>query len=101
MIHPLLNPKSKHHYEDNGVSAIEKLEQTATVDEQIGWCKGNAFKYAFRQDKKGEATQDKEKEQTYLAYLFTLQELKSRGNVGNMIVSEAYRFFAINMEYTL
>jgi hypothetical protein len=97
MIHPLINPESAGHYDAGKKTAIEQLEQRATVMEQIGWCKGNIFKYRHRHELKGEAINDLKKMETYEAYLELLESMGREAVY--MRVFEAYQKYGINIEY--
>ena len=97
MIHPLLNPESSGYYDRGEKSAIEQLEEEATVVEQKGWCKGNIFKYAHRGALKGESQKDAKKLETYEAYLTLLQGLPA--TTAFMICKDAYRMHGITIEY--
>ena len=72
-LHPLINPDSPH-YEAEGKSAIELLEEQLTVKEMIGFCKGNIFKYEYRAEHKGQKDSDFKKIQTYKDYLELLED---------------------------
>lgn len=99
MKHPLLNAKSSH-YDKNGEPAIKGLEKEQTVIEQIGWCKGNIYKYKYRQDHKGQKESDLEKIEDYTRYKNFLCELRIHNQyIEVMTVSDAYRHLGIEMEY--
>jgi len=97
MRHPLLNPESAGHYDSGEKTAIEELEETATVAEQIGWCKGNIFKYRYRHDLKGEAIKDLKKLETYEKYLHLLYSM-GRAAV-YMRVADAFKKYGVEVEY--
>ena len=96
MIYDLINPDSTY-YEDDGRIAIEELEKTATLSDQIGWCKGNIFKYEFRKNKKGQKLSDEIKIETFKNYLQLLSycfcELRR-----DMICKEAYKLLGIEVD---
>lgn len=72
--HPLKNPESKHYELWLGFESIEVLEATLSIDELIGWCKGNILKYRLRIGHKDDPLKEIKKIRTfenYLAYLFT------------------------------
>ena len=96
LTHPLINPDSAH-YDRGKYSAIETLEYLATVLEQIGWCKGNIFKYNYRVGHKGTPEQDMKKKETFEAYLALLESLPA--GVANMKVVNAYDALGIEMVY--
>lgn len=97
MMHPLLNPDSAGHYDKGSKTAIEELEQEATVGEQIGWCKGNIAKYEYRKKHKGELVKDELKIRTYSAYMELLLSLPS--STCALTVQQAYRKHGIKLEY--
>lgn len=71
--HPLKNPESKHYELWEGCESIEVLEATLSIDELIGWCKGNILKYRLRIGHKDDPLKEIKKIMTYenyLAYLF-------------------------------
>ena len=71
-LHPLIN-KDSAHYDTEGKTAIELLEEQLTVKEMIGFCKGNIFKYEYRAEHKGQKESDFKKIQTYKDYLDLLE----------------------------
>lgn len=77
--HPLKNPESKHYELWLGCESIEVLEATLSIDELIGWCKGNILKYRLRVSKKGDEKDwlsDLKKIMTYENYLVYLFQKK-------------------------
>jgi hypothetical protein len=78
MKHPLLNPNSKHYDDDNGKPTIIDLEQKLTLEQMIGACLFNIYKYEARKDKKGQRTSDEQKIITYRKYLEYLLGLERR-----------------------
>ena len=98
MIHPLLNAASTHYQDEK--SAIELLEETATLGEQIGWCKGNIFKYKYRQDKKGQKESDLIKIKTYEDYLQFLSWCSFKISK-DIICKDAYKSRELNIIYQL
>ena len=94
MIHPLINPDSTY-YEDDGRIAIKELEKTALLSEQLGWCKGNIFKYEFRKNKKGQKIIKIETFKNYLQLLsYCFCELRR-----DILCKEAYEKMNIKLEY--
>lgn len=88
-LHPLINPKSSHY--DNGKkTAIEELEEELTVQEMIGYCKGNIKKYSYRLEEKGQKESDLIKIQTYEAYLRVL-----------LLIYSGYMALQVKMALTL
>ena len=73
-LHPLINPDSPH-YEAEGKTAIELFEEQLTVQEMIGFCKGNIFKYEYRAEHKGQKESDFKKIKTYKDYLELLESV--------------------------
>lgn len=99
MLHPLINPDSKH-YESEGKSAIEELEERLSLTEMIGACQFNIFKYTYRQDKKGQRESDLKKIETYVNYLKFLESLADRPKVqAGWIVKNVYDYCDIQIEY--
>ena len=96
--HPLLNPDSQH-YDQEEITGIEALEQEATVIEQIGWAKGNLFKYKRRQPHKGEAEKDARKIETFERYLRLLSQLPP--TMERMITVDAFRKMGIQIDYSM
>jgi len=96
-MHPLINPDSAAYYDAGERTAIEMLEEIATVSEQIGWCKGNIFKYTHRQAHKGQQAADRHKIKTYEAYLALLRSMGREAVY--LRVFEAYRKYGIEMRY--
>ncbi len=76
MRHPLVNAESKHYKADGKPSAIELLENILTLEEMIGLCRGNIFKYEYRKDHKGQAESDQKKIYSYRKYLYFLYFLR-------------------------
>ena len=78
MIHPLLNTDSRHYDKPGEKPAILKLETQATLIEQIGWAKGNIFKYKARLGRKDSTTiaKDERKIETFENYLYILEDCK-------------------------
>lgn len=74
-LHPLLNPDITHYNTTSGAIAIKELEKQLTVNQMIGWCKGNIFKYEFRKELKGKQEEDKTKIKTFKKYLAELEDM--------------------------
>lgn len=95
-LHPLINPKSSHY--DNGKkTAIEELEEELTVQEMIGYCKGNIKKYSYRLEEKGQKESDLIKIQTYEAYLRVLKSIYAIHR--SFIVKSAFAIAGIKFRY--
>lgn len=56
------------HYNNAGIECIEAIVLMCGKKEAIGFCKGNAIKYLWRQGLKGEAKTDVEKARWYINY---------------------------------
>ncbi len=97
MRHPLLNIESAGHYDQKDKTAIHLLEESATVAEQVGWCKGNIAKYKYRCKYKGEEAKDIKKIETYENYLLLLQSLVPEAL--HMRVFEAYQKYGVRLTY--
>ena len=95
-LHPLINPNSKH-YDGEQKSAIEILEEQLTVNEMIGACKFNIFKYGYRKDAKGQKASDIEKIHTYIMYQELLESLSARYQ--DVIVSDAFEYSGLEFRY--
>lgn len=67
-IHPLINPDSTHYQMFDGDEAIEKLEKLMTIDELMGYAKGNVLKYRMRIGNKDRAEKDAVKIRDYEDY---------------------------------
>lgn len=66
-LHPLINPASPHYDREDGKVGIEEAEKKINIQEMIGACKFNIFKYDFRE--KGCDEEDEIKRRTYQRYL--------------------------------
>lgn len=99
MRHPLLNPQSTHYSPAGVASAIELYEKQATVQEGIGFCKGNLFKYSYRLEKKNQRQDDLAKIETYENYLRLLMMLPS--HAPNASIFDALTAFGIEVEYEI
>jgi len=101
MKHPLLNSASSHYDKTGEPTAIELLEDELTLDEAIGWCKGNIFKYIYRMDRKGQKESDLKKIATYKAYKDLLCHIKYQLRTdASMTVKYAYHVNDYEMVYT-
>lgn len=62
--------KEPNYYAINGLSPLQAFEKgLLSVDEYMGFCKGNVIKYVVRCDKKGFPKQDIDKAIDYLNHL--------------------------------
>ena len=66
------------HYQQGEIECIEAMQSALTTEEFRGYCKGNAFKYVWRERHKG-GTQSLEKANWYLKYIVAVDE--THGNV--------------------
>ena len=57
------------HYTQGGKEVIEIIQEVCSIDEFIGYCKGNVLKYLARRNFKGFYKQDLQKADWYLDYL--------------------------------
>ena len=62
------------HYNNAGIECIEAIVLMCGKEEAIGFCKGNAIKYLWRQGLKGEAKTDVAKARWYIDYAFKLYD---------------------------
>jgi len=104
MIHPLLDPESPH-YDNKEEPCIFVSEESMTVREMIGWCKGNILKYNCRE--KGSNERDDVKKGNYERYKESLEHNvglinNQRGVYDNhlfdILVTDMYRI--IDIKYT-
>ena len=72
-LHPLINPNSPHYEREDGKVGIEEAEKEMSIQDMIGACKFNIFKYDFRE--KGCNDEDEVKRLTYQRYLDELLHL--------------------------
>ncbi len=99
-LHVLIDSQSPHYDDDEGKTAIESLEEVLTVAEMRGYCKGNIFKYKYRQDKKGQKSSDLIKIVKYSNYLQELTKLKFMDGVNDsMLTKRAWKLAGIKWEY--
>lgn len=61
------------HYKDMEIQPWEVMQALLTKEEFIGFLKGNVLKYAMRQGRKGDATEDAQKARHYKAKLDEVQ----------------------------
>ena len=57
------------HYTQGGKEVIEIIQDVCSIDEFVGYCKGNILKYLARRNFKGFYKQDLQKADWYLDYL--------------------------------
>lgn len=96
--HPLIN-KDSSHYDQGEKPAILELEEQLTIQEMIGFCKANIFKYNYRKEHKGQKESDDKKIETYENYLALLTEMKDK--IGSSLtVAIGYNVLDINLDYT-
>ena len=60
------------HYTQGGVECFDAIQASMTTKEFCGFLKGNAMKYIWRYNSKGNANQDLDKANWYLTRLRTL-----------------------------
>jgi len=70
---------SPQHYNAGGVECIEAIEASMSSEEFKGYLKGNAMKYLWRYNLKGNAIQDLQK---CIWYTKRLQEVLNNGAQG-------------------
>lgn len=63
------------HYTQGGKEVIEIIQEVCSLDEFIGYCKGNILKYLARRNFKGFYKQDLQKANWYLDYLLNCAHL--------------------------
>ena len=61
------------HYKDMELQPWELMQAILTPEEFRGFLKGNAIKYAMRQGRKGDASEDAQKARHYAAKLKEVQ----------------------------
>ena len=88
-LHPLMRENANTHYntEANGDNSIVQLEQDMTVNDCIGACRWNMYKYASRKKNQDEA--DTQKIIDYGRYKDELINLQIKG-CGSMKVEDAW-----------
>lgn len=65
------------HYTQGGKEVIEIIQEVCSIDEFIGYCKGNILKYLARRNFKGFYKQDLQKADWYLDYLLNYAQVPS------------------------
>lgn len=65
------------HYTQGGKEVIEIIQEVCSIDEFIGYCKGNILKYLARRNFKGFYKQDLQKADWYLDYLLSCAHVPS------------------------
>lgn len=65
------------HYTQGGKEVIEIIQEVCSLDEFIGYCKGNILKYLARRNFKGFYKQDLQKADWYLDYLLNCVQILS------------------------
>lgn len=65
------------HYTQGGKEVIEIIQEVCSIDEFIGYCKGNILKYLSRRNFKGFYKQDLQKAAWYLDYLSNCVQVPS------------------------
>ena len=65
------------HYTQGGKEVIEIIQEVCSLDEFIGYCKGNILKYLARRNFKGLYKQDLQKADWYLDYLLNCVQVHS------------------------
>lgn len=63
------------HYTQGGKEVIEIIQEVCSIDEFVGYCKGNILKYLARRNFKGFYKQDLQKADWYLDYLLNCAHL--------------------------
>ena len=80
MVHPLLNPDSKHYSMVDGIEAISRMEDMYSKHELQIWAKITAMKYRLRIGNKDDAHKEVNKIKTYKAY-YEYLEAQLKGNI--------------------
>ena len=57
---------SPKHYTSGGIECIEAIKASMSIEGYRGYCKGNAIKYLWRYEHKGNSLEDLRKAQWYL-----------------------------------
>ena len=96
-LHPLINSDSSH-YDQEGKTAIEEIEERLTVREMIGFCKGNMYKYGYRSEHKGQKASDLKKIETYKAYHLLLESMQVC-TIGGLSVADTYKQLGMKLRY--
>lgn len=65
------------HYTQGGKEVIEIIQEVCSIDEFVGYCKGNILKYLARRNFKGFYKQDLQKADWYLDYLLNYVQVPS------------------------
>ncbi len=65
------------HYTQGGKEVIEIIQEVCSIDEFVGYCKGNILKYLARRNFKGFYKQDLQKADWYLDYLLSCAHVPS------------------------
>lgn len=65
------------HYTQGGKEVIEIIQEVCSIDEFVGYCKGNILKYLARRNFKGFYKQDLQKADWYLDYLLNCAQVPS------------------------
>lgn len=65
------------HYTQGGKEVIEIIQEVCSIDEFVGYCKGNILKYLARRNFKGFYKQDLQKADWYLDYLLNCARVPS------------------------
>lgn len=97
IIHPLINPESKHYVHD-GKQSIFEIEESISVDEMIGACTFNIMKDRRRLETKGQKSADLKKIETYRNYRDLLLDMKNKHDCGYMFVRDAYGFCGVEIK---
>ena len=74
IVHPLLNPESKHYSMVDDVEAIIRMEQLYSTEELMVWAKITSMKYRLRIGNKDDVLKEAKKIETYEAYYMYLKE---------------------------
>lgn len=67
------------HYTQGGKEVIDIIQEVCSIDEFVGYCKGNILKYLARRNFKGFYKQDLQKADWYLDYLLNNVQVPSPG----------------------
>jgi len=77
MVHPLLNPNSKHYSMADGIESIIRMEQMYSTEDLKAWAKITAMKYRLRIGHKDDPSQEVIKLHTYEEYYKYLERIEN------------------------
>ena len=77
VIHPLINPDSRHYAMPGGDEAIGLMEQFFSIESLMAWARITVMKYRLRIGKKDDAAKEVKKIRTYEEYYTYLDSMHS------------------------